>query len=246
MAANGYRMNLNIDVRRFLAAVHVPTLVLHSTADPSMGFPAGQYLADHIEGAELVELDGSDHFGWHDPNVANELERFLTGKQQPFDVDRMLTTVLFLDIVGSTERLAESGDRQWREMLEEYHAIIERNLGQYRGRFVAATGDGALATFDGPGRSIRCACAVADEMKRFGLDVRAGLHTGEVELRGKDIAGMAVHIGARISELAGPREVLVSSTVKDLVVGSGLEFDDWGPHRLKGVPDEWRLFCARR
>ena len=244
MAANAYRMNLNIDIRHLLAAVHVPTLVLHPTNDIS--FDTGKYLADHIEGAEFVELEGADHFGWHDPNVANELERFLTGKQQPLDAERMLTTVFFMDIVGSTERLAESGDRHWRERLEAYHSLVERNLGEYRGRLIDATGDGVMATFDGPGRSIHCACAVADEMQRFGLEVRAGLHTGEVELRGKGIAGMAVHIGARVCGLAGGGEVLVSSTVKDLVVGSGLRFDDRGVHRLKGVPDEWRLFCVQR
>jgi class 3 adenylate cyclase len=246
MAANAYRMNLNIDIRHLLAAVHVPTLVLHPRSDPSVSFNTGKYLADNIEGAEFVELEGSDHFGWHDPNVANELERFLTGKRQPLDVDRVLTTVLFIDIVGSTERLAESGDRQWREMLEEYYAIVKRNLGRFRGRFIEATGDGVLSTFDGPGRAIRCACATADEIQRFDLDVRSGLHTGEVEVREQAIAGMAVHIGARVCGLAGAGEVLVSRTVKDLVVGSGLKFDDRGDHRLKGVPDEWRLFCVQR
>ncbi len=243
-AVHAHRMNFEIDIRNVLDAVRVPTLVMHARDDPY--YPMGRYLADHIEGAEFVDLDGADHFGWNDPAVANEIERFLVGTLKPPDMERMLTTVLFIDIVGSTERLAQSGDRQWREILEEYHAIVERNLGRYRGHFVEATGDGILATFDGPGRSISCACALSDEMQRFGLDIRAGLHTGEVELRGKDIAGMAVHIGARVSELAGPGEVLVSSTVKDLVVGSGLNFSDLGTHCLKGIQDEWHLFRVER
>jgi class 3 adenylate cyclase len=206
----------------------------------------GRYLADHIPGARWVELKGVDHYPWFgsvDALVA-EIEEFLTGVRPQPEIDRVLATLLFTDIVGSTAQAAEMGDRRWRELLEKHHALVRRELQRFRGREVDTTGDGFLATFDGPARAVRCAAAIRDAVAGLGLAVRAGLHTGECELVGSGVAGIAVHLGARIAALAGAGEVLVSSTVKDLVAGSGLSFVDRGVHVLKGVPGEWRMFAA--
>ena len=234
-----------IDVRCVLPSVAVPTLVLHATGDL---FPVevSRYLAEHIPGARWVELKGVDHYPWFgcvDPLVA-EIEEFLTGVRPQPDADRVLATLLFTDIVDSTARAAEMGDRHWRELLEKHHALVRRELQRFRGREIDTAGDGFLATFDGPARAVRCAAAIRDAIAGLGLAVRAGLHTGECELVGSSVAGIAVHLGARIAALAGAGEVLVSSTVKDLVAGSGLSFADRGVHVLKGVPGEWRIFAA--
>ena len=203
-----------------------------------------RYVAEHIPGARYVELPGEDHALWVGDTdaVLDEIEEFLTGVRPAVEPDRVLETVLFTDIVGSTEHAAALGDRRWRDLLDNHHTSVRRELTRFRGREVHLAGDGFLATFDGPARAIRCARAIVDVVRQQGLEVRAGLDTGEVERKGDDIGGIAVHIGARVAALAGPGEVLVSSTVKDLVAGSGLEFDDLGAQLLKGVPGEWRLF----
>ena len=234
------------DVRHVLPAVQAPTLVLYRRGDRYAGKPHAAYLADHISGAKLVELPGEDNLiysGDSDADV-DEIEEFLTGARHPADTDRVLATVLFTDIVGSTERAAKLGDRKWRRVLDSHDMAVRRQLERFRGKEVNTAGDGFLAIFDGPGRAIQCACAIRNAVSALDIEVRAGLHTGEVELRGEDVAGMAVHIGSRVSALAGAGEVLVSSTVKDLVAGSGIEFDDRGEHELKGVPGPWRLFSV--
>jgi class 3 adenylate cyclase len=240
------KMNREIDVRNVLAATRVPTLILHRKAEHVLDVGHARYMAQHIPGAKLVELEGEDHQPWlGDSNaVLNEVEKFLTGKQQVLEPERVLATVLFTDIVGSTERAAALGDRPWRELLEAFYAKVREVLKQYRGREINTTGDGLLATFDGPARAIRCAGAICDALGTLKLEVRCGLHTGECELVGDDLAGIAVHTGARVAGLAHPGEVLVSQTVRDLVAGSGLSFEDRGMHALKGVPNEWRLFRA--
>jgi class 3 adenylate cyclase len=241
------RMNSQIDVREILPQVRVPTLVLHRRGDPGIAVEAGQYLADQIEGARLALLDGDAHLPFlNDADaVVDEIEQFLTGSRHAaLEPDRVLATVLFTDIVGSTERAASLGDRDWRQLLEEHHRIVREQLERYRGREVKTLGDGFLATFDGPARGIRCARSAVEAVRELGIELRAGLHTGECELAGDDMEGIAVHIGARVGAAAGPGEVLVSSTVKDLVVGSGLEFADRGTHTLKGVPGEWRLYAV--
>jgi class 3 adenylate cyclase len=202
------------------------------------------YLAEHIAGAKLVELPGDDNLifvGDSDTDV-DEIEEFMTGNRHAPEIDRVLATVMFTDIVGSTQRAAGLGDRKWRDVLDSHDQAVRRQLDRFRGREVNTAGDGFLATFDGPGRAIQCACAIQDAVGALGIEVRIGLHTGEIELRGDDVAGMAVHIGARVSSVAEAGEVLVSSTVKDLVVGSAIEFADRGEHDLKGVPGHWRLF----
>jgi class 3 adenylate cyclase len=206
-------------------------------------------MAGRIAGARFVELPGIDHLPWVGDSVdvaLAEIEEFLTGVRQAPEPDRALATVLFTDIVGSTERAAELGDRRWRDLLHDHHRTVRRELDRFRWREVHTAGDGFLATFDGPARAIRCAGAIVDAVRLQGLQVRAGLHTGEVELMDDDIGGIAVHIGARVADLAGPGEVLVSRTVKDLVVGSGIEFQDRGARPLKGVPGEWSLFSVMR
>ena len=241
------RMNLEIDVRHVLPAVRVPTVILHRTGDRVVPIDHARDLARRIAGARLVELAGDDHapmVGDTDA-IADEIEEFLTGVR-PADSDRILATVLFTDIVGSTERAVELGDRRWREMLGQHHGAVRRELARFRGREIDAAGDGFLAAFDGPARGIRCACAIADGARRIGLEVRAGLHTGECESLGDKLSGVAVHIGARVAALASPGEVLVSSTVKDLVAGSGLRFASRGAHPLKGIPGEWPLFAVER
>ena len=238
-------MDLEIDVRPALSAIRAPTLVLHRTDDHAIPVECGRYLAEHIAGARYFEQPGEHLLGLGDADaLADQVEVFLTGAEPVRDPDRVLATVLFTDIVGSTARAADLGDRRWRSLLDEHHEIVRRELEQHRGHEVKTTGDGFLASFDGPARAIRAACAIRDGVARLGLGIRAGLHTGEVEVMGTDLGGIAVHIGQRVSGLAQPGEVLVSSTVKDLVAGSGLVFEDRGTHALKGVPDEWRLFAV--
>ena len=240
------RMNMEIDVRHVLPTVRVPTLVVHRKGDRACWVGGARYMAERIPDAKYVELPGDDHFpvvGDADA-VLDEAQEFLTGVRPAPEPDRVLATVLFTDIVGSTERAAQLGDHRWRDLLDNYYALARRDLGRFRGREVKTTGDGFLATFDGPARGIRCACAISDEAGRLGLPIRAGLHTGECEIMGEDIGGIAVHIGARVATMAAPGEVLVSSTVKDLVAGSGLRFEDRGSRTLKGVPEEWHLFAV--
>jgi len=234
-----------MDVRAILPAIDVPTLVLHRDGDRMVSSAQGRYLAEEIPGARYVELSGADHLpfaGDLDP-LLEEVEEFLVGSRGGGESERALATILFTDIVGSTEKAAELGDRGWRALLERHDAAVRRQLSLHRGREVKTMGDGFLATFDGPARAIRCASAVRDEVAALGIEVRAGIHTGEVELIGDDVGGMAVNIGARIGALADPGEVLVSSTVRELVVGSGLEFEERGVEKLKGAPGEWRLFA---
>jgi pimeloyl-ACP methyl ester carboxylesterase len=240
------RMNTNIDTRAVLPAISVPTLVLHRTGDLNVKAAEGRWIADQIPGARYVELPGDDHLAWvgDTDGLLDEVEEFLTGVRRAPSPDRVLATVLFTDIVGSTERLTQVGDQRWREMLDEHHRLVRRELERYRGHEIDTAGDGFLSTFDGPARAIRCARAISDSVRPLGLEVRAGLHTGECELVGNRIAGIAVHTGARIVALAGPGEIIVSSTVKDLVAGSGIEFVEHGEHELKGVPGRWQLYAA--
>jgi class 3 adenylate cyclase/alpha-beta hydrolase superfamily lysophospholipase len=234
-----------MDVRAILPAIDVPTLVLHRAGDRMIAAAQGRYLADEIPGARYVELPGEDHlpFAGDLDGLLDEVEEFLVGSRGAGESERALATILFTDIVGSTEKAAELGDRGWRQLLERHDAAVRRQLSRHRGREVKTMGDGFLATFDGPARAIRCASAVQEEVAGLGIEVRAGIHTGEVELIGDDVGGMAVNIGARIGALADPGEVLVSSTVRELVVGSGLEFAERGVEKLKGAPGEWRLFA---
>jgi class 3 adenylate cyclase len=202
--------------------------------------------AQHVKGAKVVELPGEDFlfFVGDTGPMLDAIEEFLTGQLPAHYSDRVLATVLYTDIVGSTELAAQVGDRRWKELLADHDALAESEVERFRGRKVKSTGDGVLATFDGPGRAIRCACAIREAVRSLGIDVRAGLHSGEIEFQGDDVAGMAVHIGARVSALAGAGEVFVSSTVKDLVAGSGIDFEDRGEHKLKGVPGSWKLYAA--
>jgi class 3 adenylate cyclase len=237
--------NLDLDIRDILPAIRVPTLVLHRTNDV-LPIEGARYLAERIPDATFIELDGEDHWPWvvAPDEVCDHVEEFLTGVRRAPELDRVLATVLFTDICGSTERAARLGDRRWRDLLDQHESVTRRELERHRGNEVKTMGDGFLATFDGPARAIRCATKVAEETRRLGIEVRAGLHTGECELRNGDVGGMAVNIGARVAALAGPSEVLVSSTVKDLVVGSDIGFVDRGAHELKGVPGEWRLYAV--
>jgi class 3 adenylate cyclase len=240
------RMNGQIDLRPALPVILVPTLVLHRRGDRDSAIEEGRYLAANIPGARFVELPGNDHLPWvgGQDAVLEEIEMFLTGERLETEVDRVLATVMFCDIVGSTEQVAEVGDRRWRDVLENYYGAIRRELARFRGREIDTAGDGFLAAFDGPARGIRCACTIRDALRDVGLRVRSGLHTGEVEVMREKFAGIAVHIGARVAAWAEPDEVLVSSTVKDLVAGSGLQFIDRGMRALKGIPGEWRLFAV--
>jgi class 3 adenylate cyclase len=234
------------DVRPLLPAVQAPTLVLYRRGDRFAGLPHAQYLAEHIADAKLVEVSGDDNLicvGDFDPDV-EEIEEFLTGTRHAPETDRVLATVLFTDIVGSTERAAELGDREWRELLDRHDQVVRRQIERFRGREVKTIGDGFVASFDGPGRAVRCACAIRDAVRALGMEIRAGLHTGEIEVRGNDVAGMAVHICARVASCAGPDEVLVSGAIPPLVAGSGLLFEDRGDQELKGVPGTWRLYRA--
>jgi pimeloyl-ACP methyl ester carboxylesterase/class 3 adenylate cyclase len=246
------RMNLEIDVRHVLPSIRVPTLVLHRRDDDDPVIESGRYLAERIPGAEFVELEGRDHIWfWNPVQIAAEVDRFLCGIWERGEWDvveraRVLATVLFTDIVGSTAKAAELGDRTWRELLERHHAVIRRHLVRFQGTELDTAGDGFFASFDGPARAIRCACAITETVRELGLEVRAGLDTGECELMNGKVGGIAVHIGARVAAAAGPGEVLVSQTVKDLVAGSGIAFQERGLAELKGVPGEWRLYAVGR
>jgi len=240
------KMLLHMDVRSVLASVQAPTLVVHRRDDAWIRVAHGQYLADRIAGARMVELQGASDliFGTDQRDLVGEIQEFLTGTRPSVNADRVLATVLFTDLVASTDHLARVGDQAWRSVLAQHDEIVRAALRRFAGREISLSGDGMLAVFDGPARAIRCADAIRDGLGRIGLQVRAGMHTGEIELRGADVGGIAVHIGARVASLAAAQEMLVSRTVKDLVVGSGIEFEDRGMHHLKGVPDEWHLFAA--
>jgi len=240
------RMVYDLDLRGLLPSIHVPTLVIHRRDAQRIPIEIGRYVADHIPNAKFVEIPGIDSFMWagEQEQIVDEIQEFLTGARPEVRADRVLATVLFTDIVGSTERAAEEGDRRWRQLLDAHNAALRADIARARGRVIETKGDGFVATFDGPARAVQCAKEIARDVHRLGIDVRAGLHTGEIELIGDDIGGIAVHIAARIMAMASPGEVLVSSTVKDLVVGSELRFEDRGASVLKGVPGEWRLFRA--
>ena len=242
------QMNAEIDARHILSAIRTPTLILHRTGDTRVTVDAGRYLAAHIPGAKYVELPGIDHVPTSEreivDRIVDETEEFLTGYRADAEFDRVLATVMFTDIVDSTKRAAALGDRMWRATLERHDEIVRQQLTRFRGREVKHTGDGFLATFDGPARAVRCASAIADTMQPLGIAVRGGLHTGEIEVKGDDIGGIAVNIAARVAAMAGPGETLVSSTVRDLVAGSGLRFDDRGRHALKGLPEDVQLYAA--
>jgi class 3 adenylate cyclase len=243
------RINYDIDVRQVLPVISAPTLVMHRRDDSLVPSACGRYLAEHIAGARYVEMQGTDHSIIDVDSqdfVADQIEEFITGHRHVREVDRVLATVMFTDIVGSTQRAAELGDSQWRHLLVDWYDTVRKELGVFRGREIDTAGDGLFATFDGPARAIRCACSIRDRVRALGLQVRTGLHTGECELMGDNIAGIAVHIGARVASLAEADEVVVSSTVKDLVAGAGIKFIDRGAHSLKGVPDQWRLFAVQR
>jgi class 3 adenylate cyclase len=241
------KLNLDIDVRHVLPSVRVPTLIIHRIGDRLSHIEQGRYLAKHIPGARLAELPGDDHvFAFNGDQITDEVEEFLTGTRHEAEVDRVLAAVLFTDIVGSTERAAALGDRRWRDVLAGYYGTARRELARFRGREIDTAGDGFFAAFDGPARAIRCAAAITAGVRSLGIEARAGLHTGECEVIGDKVGGIAVHIGARVAALAGPGEVLVSNTVKDLVAGSGLSFEERGAHSLKGVPGEWRLYAVTR
>jgi class 3 adenylate cyclase len=240
-------MNREIDIRPVLATVSVPTLVMHSDGDRVVPVAHGRYYAHHIAGARYVELRGEDHWWWTGSSsraVVQEIEEFVTGERPEPDVDRALKTVMFSDIVDSTRRAARVGDRQWRELLDQHDVAVRAALARFDGHEIKTIGDGFLAAFDGPARAIRCACQITRDVERFGLEVRAGLHTGECEVRGDDLAGIVVHTGARVAALAQGGEVLVTSTVRDLVAGADFTFVDRGLYELKGVPGEWRILAV--
>jgi len=239
--------NLDIDIRSILPVIRVPTLVLHRVDDALVEVECGRYLAAHIPGAKYVELPGSEHYAFIGDvdGLVDEVEEFLTGTRTMPASDRVLATVLTTDIVDSTTQAASMGDRRWHALLDQHYALIRERLRSFHGREIKTTGDGILATFDGPARAIRCAVAVRDASRDLGLEIRAGLHTGEVEVMGEDIGGIAVHIGQRVSSLARAGEVLVSRTVVDLMAGSQTQFTDRGEHELKGVTGAWRLFSVQ-
>ena len=245
-----FRADYDSDVRHVLPSIRVPTVIFHRKDDSLVPVAVGRDLAQKISGAKYVELPGADHLLQAlEPDqldrLLDEIEELITGAHHRPDIDRVLATVMFTDIVRSTERAAELGDSRWRELLNNYYAAVRKELAVFRGREVNTAGDGVLATFDGPNRAIRCACSVREKLRPLGLEVRTGLHTGECELIGDDVGGIAVHIAARVAATAQPDEVLVSGTVRDLVAGSGLRFADCGMHVLKGVPGEWRLFFVQ-
>ncbi len=246
-AAAQYRYILeNVDVRSVLPLIQAPTLVLHGSGNPLVPIEHGRYLAEHIPGARIFEFPGVG-IGFDDVVSAlllEEIAEFVTGERPVTDVDRVLTTVLFTDIVGSTQQLASVGDKRWSAMLDAHDRVVRDLLRRHRGREINTTGDGFAACFDGPGRGIACATSITQAARELGIEVRAGLHTGECEIRGDDLAGLAVHVAARIGSLAGPGEVLVSNTVKDLVTGSGIEFVDIGERELRGLPTAWRLYAV--
>lgn len=239
--------NARIDVRSVLPNIQTPTLVLHREGDTLIPVENGRYLADHIPNAMFRSLPGQDHamFAGDNGPIAAAVEEFLTGKQESrVDVDRILATVLFTDIVGSSQKLAELGDRKWREMLDAHDQAAGQEIERHRGALIKTTGDGILATFDGPGRGVNCAHAIGEKVRGLGLDIRAGLHIGEVEKRGDDVSGLAVHVAARVMDKAGPGEVLVTRTITDLVAGSGLAFEARGEQQLKGIPGDWALYAS--
>jgi len=240
-------MNGEIDVSAALPAIRVPTLIVHRAGDRLIEIAQARYLAAHIRDAQLRELAGEDHtwIAGDGDAIVDEIELFLTGTRRDVEPDRVLATVLFTDIVGSTERAASIGDRHWRDLLEQHRAMVRRKLGEFRGREIDTAGDGFLVAFDGPGRAVRCAGAIAADAAGLGLEVRAGLHAGECELMGDKLSGLTIHIAARVAALASPGEVLVSSTVKDLVAGSGLRFAERGSSVLKGVPGTWQIYSLQ-
>jgi class 3 adenylate cyclase len=239
------RVVLASDVRHVLSLVAAPTLVLHSRQNALVRADHGRYLAEHIPHARLIEWDSPDHWPLPDPIVLGAIEEFVTGsRSEESGSERFLATVMFTDVAGSTEWVSEVGDRRWRMLQDRFEETVRRALATYRGELVSTAGDGVLATFDGPARGIRCACQIRDALRHNGLVVRSGLHTGEVTRHAGDIAGIAVHIGARVSSAAAPGEVLVTRTVRDLVAGSGIDFEDRGEHELKGVPERWTLYAA--
>lgn len=244
--ATNLRAQATVDIRPLLAAVRVPVLLLHRADDRSAHVDVSRYMADRIPDARLVELPGTDCVPYfEDPErILHEIEQFMTGSRTVAEPNRVLSTVLFADIVGSTERAAETGDARWRELIDLHDTIVREQIAAHGGRYVKNTGDGFLARFDGPARAIRCAAAIRDSLRRLGIDVRQGVHTGEIELRGDDIGGITVHIGARVSTYAKPGEVVVSRTVVDVVAGSMIEFEDRGVHVLKGVPGSWQIYAA--
>jgi class 3 adenylate cyclase len=240
-------MNGQIDTRPILPSIQAPTLIMNRTGDPCARIEAARDMASRIPGARFKEYPGNSHSMMLDDmeTILSDIEEFVTGKRPIESYDRILATVLFLDIASSTERAAALGDIGWRNVLNSYYVIVRKELACFRGNETNTTGDAFLATFDGPARAIRCALAITQGVKQLGIDVRAGVHTGECELMGDNIGGLAVHIGARIIAKADPGSVFVSGTVKDLVSGSGIDFQDQGVHELKGVPGEWRLFLAK-
>ncbi len=234
----------SLDVRHALQLIPAPTLVLHVRESPYLPIAHGRYLAEHIDGARFVQLPGGDT-GLANEYLSDEVAEFLTGERPAVEVDRILTTLLFTDIVGSTARAASLGDQRWRELLDSHDRVVREQLRQLRGREINTTGDGFVVSFDGPARAIRCAQAIVEATGKLGVQLRVGLHTGECEVRGDDLGGMAVHVAARVGALASPGEILVSGMVRDLVAGSGIEFNDRGEHELKGVPGSWKLFAIQ-
>jgi class 3 adenylate cyclase len=245
-AAAMSRMNYEIDIRHVLPAIHVPSLILNTVGDMVTQVGSARHMAEQIHGSKFVELPGSDHlpFGTDVDAILDEIEVFLTGERHSAEPDRILATILFTDIVGSTKQAAELGDRRWRDLLESFYGVVRRELPRFRGVEVSTAGDGVLATFDGPARGVRCARSIADGVRALGIEIRTGLHTGECEVIDMNVGGIAVHTASRVATLAQPGEVLVTHTVRDLVAGSGLGFEPRGTHTLRGVPGEWPLFAA--
>jgi class 3 adenylate cyclase len=246
MARQLLEMISQTDLRAVLPTIRVPTLVTHMSGDRVVPVALGREVASMIPGARFIVYPGEDAYAWAEAIGIDDIEEFLTGRRSSRAIDRVLSTVLFTDIVGSTERASRLGDGPWRALLDDHHRAVRTELQAWRGKEIKTIGDGFLATFDGPARAVQCAAAIVDSVGALGLPIRAGVHTGECELVGDDVAGIAVHIGARVMERADPGEVMASSTVKDLVVGSGLRFADRGGHALRGIPDEWRLYALER
>ena len=242
-----FEMLTKTDVRHILPSIRVPTLVLHRKEDGVVPVDNGRYLAERIPGARLVELDGADHIpflgDWE--SIADEVEEFMTGERREREKERVLATILFTDIVGSTKKASELGDERWRRLLDDYDELIRRQLARFQGRLVKRLGDGHFVTFDGPARALKCACNINNSVKDLGIELRSGLHTGEVEVRDDDLGGIAVHIGARVAALAEPGEVLVSSSVPPLVAGSGITFEERGVHELRGIEGKWTLYSVQ-